>query len=77
MASKPFVRSELIDQAVPPVASTGILGWLRANLFGSWMNSVLTVVSPGTDFPGPAGGGSLDGSLVLDGDIAQGMPRSH
>ena len=45
MASKSFVRNELIGQSTPPVASTGVIGWFRANLFGTWMNSVLTVVS--------------------------------
>jgi general L-amino acid transport system permease protein len=29
----------------PPVTSLGALGWLRANLFSSWFNSLLTIVS--------------------------------
>ncbi len=29
----------------PPRMETGALGWLRANLFNSWFNSVLTVIS--------------------------------
>lgn len=29
----------------PPVTSLGALGWLRANLFSNWLNSLLTVVS--------------------------------
>jgi general L-amino acid transport system permease protein len=28
----------------PPVASVGVLGWMRANLFNSWFNSLLTIV---------------------------------
>jgi len=28
----------------PPSASVGLLGWLRANLFSGWFNSVLTLV---------------------------------
>ncbi|MFD2262547.1 amino acid ABC transporter permease [Lacibacterium aquatile] len=28
----------------PPASETGVVGWLRANLFNSWLNSVLTVV---------------------------------
>lgn len=28
----------------PPVASTGVLGWLRANLFNTWYNSLLTLL---------------------------------
>ena len=31
----------------PPVASIGVLGWLRENLFSSMLNSVLTVISLG------------------------------
>ena len=27
----------------PPVASTGILGWLRLNLFSNWSNTLLTI----------------------------------
>ena len=45
MANSSYVRKELIGQSAPPIASTGALGWLRANLFGSPMNSVLTVLS--------------------------------
>lgn len=29
----------------PPVATTGLLGWLRANLFSGWLNTLLTVGS--------------------------------
>jgi general L-amino acid transport system permease protein len=29
----------------PPVASTGVLGWLRANLFNNVFNSILTLVA--------------------------------
>ena len=28
----------------PPVRDTGIAGWLRANLFSSWLNALLTLV---------------------------------
>jgi len=28
----------------PPAASTGIVGWIRANLFSSFLNSLLTLV---------------------------------
>jgi general L-amino acid transport system permease protein len=28
----------------PPVASVGVLGWLRKNLFSSWINSLLTII---------------------------------
>jgi general L-amino acid transport system permease protein len=29
----------------PPVASTGVIGWLRANLFNSVFNSILTLIA--------------------------------
>lgn len=29
----------------PPVASVGALGWVRANLFNGWFNSVLTLIT--------------------------------
>lgn len=29
----------------PPVASLGVLGWLRANLFSNWFNSLLTIIT--------------------------------
>ena len=29
----------------PPVTSLGVLGWLRANLFSNWFNSLLTLLS--------------------------------
>lgn len=28
----------------PPVTSVGAIGWMRANLFNSWLNSILTVL---------------------------------
>jgi general L-amino acid transport system permease protein len=35
--SKPLVK--------PPVASVGMVGWIRANLFSNWYNSLLTIVT--------------------------------
>jgi general L-amino acid transport system permease protein len=29
----------------PPVASKGVIGWIRANLFNSWFNTILTIVT--------------------------------
>jgi len=29
----------------PPVTSVGVLGWARANLFNSWFNSILTLLT--------------------------------
>ena len=28
----------------PPVATTGVLGWLRMNLFSNWANTFLTIL---------------------------------
>ena len=34
-----------IPDMAPPVSTTGVYGWIKANLFSSWGNSTLTVVS--------------------------------
>jgi general L-amino acid transport system permease protein len=43
-AGTTFVRVSPAPDVPPPVATTGILGWLRANLFSSALNSVLTIL---------------------------------
>ena len=35
--------NEIIESRKPPVATTGILGWLRMNLFSNWVNSIITL----------------------------------
>jgi general L-amino acid transport system permease protein len=40
-----YVRGEPAPALPPPFASTGWLGWCRANLFGTPFNSVLTVLT--------------------------------
>jgi len=35
--------NEIIESRKPPVATTGILGWLRANLFSNWVNSLISL----------------------------------
>lgn len=40
-----FVRKEIVKESPPPATEVGIVGWLRANLFSSVLNSVLTVLS--------------------------------
>ncbi len=32
------------EQLKPPIIDVGVIGWLRANLFNSWYNSLLTVL---------------------------------
>ena len=40
-----YVRGEPAPALPPPFASTGFLGWCRANLFGTPFNAVLTVLT--------------------------------
>ncbi len=35
--------NEIIQSRKPPVATTGILGWLRMNLFSNWVNSLISL----------------------------------
>ena len=35
--------NQIIETRKPPVATTGILGWLRINLFSNWINSIITL----------------------------------
>ena len=45
MADISFVRSEMLAQQAPPASSVGVLGWMRANLFAGWANSILTLIA--------------------------------
>ena len=45
MAQVSFVREAILGPKAPPPVEVGVVGWLRANLFSSWLNSILTVVS--------------------------------
>ncbi|KNX40612.1 Inner membrane amino-acid ABC transporter permease protein YhdY [Roseovarius tolerans] len=40
-----FVRTHMLPEAPPPIAATGVVKWLRENLFSSPANSLLTIVS--------------------------------
>jgi general L-amino acid transport system permease protein len=40
-----YVRSAAVDAMPPPAATTGLLGWLRANLFSSIPNAILTIAT--------------------------------
>ena len=35
--------NEITHTRKPPVATTGILGWLRMNLFSNWVNSLISI----------------------------------
>ena len=37
-------QSELIGQRPAPIATAGLLGWLRKNLFSNWLNSISTII---------------------------------
>src|SRR5262245_24493746 len=38
-----FARTKMIDAMAPPRAAAGAIGWLRKNLFSSWINLLLTL----------------------------------
>ncbi len=40
-----YVRHEMQGPLPPPVAESGAVKWMRENLFSSWLNAILTVVS--------------------------------
>ncbi len=44
-SSVAFVRETAIEPAPPPATETGLIKWVRENLFSSTMNSILTVLS--------------------------------
>ena len=45
MADHSFVRTEMLPEQEPPASTVGALGWLRANLFSSVFNTILTIIS--------------------------------
>ncbi len=47
MSDVSFVRTEMLAEQAPPATSVGVVGWLRANLFSSWLNTILTIISLG------------------------------
>ncbi len=40
-----FVRDAMLPEREPPLTETGVVKWVRENLFASWMDILLTVVS--------------------------------
>jgi len=40
-----YVRKTMLPEQDPPVGEKGAIKWLRENLFSSWMNIILTVLS--------------------------------
>jgi general L-amino acid transport system permease protein len=45
MADASTAENAVNSEIRPPVASVGVMGWIRANLFSSWLNSVLTILA--------------------------------
>ena len=39
-----FVRREMAAELAPPRLSTGVIGWMRENLFSNWWNTLLTLI---------------------------------
>ncbi|MBS0125630.1 amino acid ABC transporter permease [Thetidibacter halocola] len=44
-ASLAFVRDTMLPEQPPPASETGIIKWVRANLFPDVLNSILTIVA--------------------------------
>ena len=40
-----FVRREMAPEQPPPLTESGAIKWLRENLFPTWLNAILTLVS--------------------------------
>lgn len=40
-----FVRESMLPQQEPPIAEKGVIKWVRENLFSSWLNAILTLLS--------------------------------
>lgn len=41
----PFVRDSMMEQREPPITQTGAIKWVRENMFSSWLNIILSIVS--------------------------------
>ncbi|MGD8657036.1 MAG: amino acid ABC transporter permease, partial [Desulfobacterales bacterium] len=40
-----YVQEKPSEELKPPVTSVGTIGWVKANLFNGWFNSLLTLVT--------------------------------
>ena len=45
MAETTYVRTEMLPPKPPPPTQTGVIGWMRENLFDGWKNTLLTLVA--------------------------------
>ncbi len=39
-----FHRQQMLPPKPPPPATTGVIGWMRENLFSDWLNTILTFI---------------------------------
>ncbi len=46
MSVEPFFRQpgDMLAERPPPASSSGVVGWMRANLFSGWGNTILTLL---------------------------------
>ena len=44
MNTMAYVRTEMAPSRAAPIRNVGLVGWCRQNLFGSWLNTTLTVI---------------------------------
>jgi His/Glu/Gln/Arg/opine family amino acid ABC transporter permease subunit len=40
-----YLQEKPVEELKPPVTSVGVIGWVRSNLFSSWFNSLLTIIT--------------------------------
>jgi len=45
ISDQSYVRTEMMPEKAPPASNVGIVGWMRANLFSSWLNAILTLLA--------------------------------
>lgn len=45
MSIEPFVRTEMLSEQPAPLGQTGVLKWMRENLFSNILNSILTFLA--------------------------------
>ncbi|MBN2907615.1 MAG: amino acid ABC transporter permease [Rhodobacteraceae bacterium] len=45
MSDLSYVRKEMLSQQAAPSTSVGVIGWMRENLFSSWLNGLLSLVA--------------------------------
>ncbi|WP_194295013.1 amino acid ABC transporter permease [Profundibacter amoris] len=44
-STQSYVRTEMLPEKAPPVTNVGIIGWVRQNLFATWLDAILTLMA--------------------------------